>query len=103
MIAQESYGSRAAAGVRIGQGSVYDWCLEEIFASGPEGRVDMEGDVEGEAALADAMQMLAAVRNRRVFTREVERAFDDVERDLRQGRLVAGGATRSKRRKRVTS
>ena len=55
-------------GVRIGDGSLYDWVVEEILAGGDGG---------GEEVIASAMLLLAEVRTgrRRAITQTVERAL----------------------------
>ena len=90
-------GSRVV-GVRIGAGSMYDWVVEEILAGGAFDEGHEEGDdMAGGAAMMMAMKTLAEVRKRRVFTREVEAAFDQVERELGAGRRPGAVRRRAKR------
>ena len=69
--------------MRLGSGSIYDWVVEEIFAAGPEDSEGMGDDKHDDIAVA--MRMLAAFRRKRSLRRMVERAFDEVEREMRQG------------------
>jgi hypothetical protein len=75
---------QAGFGVRFGAGSMYDWMVEEIFGDGSE---DMGDDKERD--IAAAIQMLAAFRRKRTLRRMVEKAFDEVAREMREGRSVA--------------
>lgn len=72
MIEQQSYGT-AATGVRIGDGSLYDFFVEEI-ASIEEGE-------ETVAELESAMALLKELRQRRRFAGVAEAAFDEVLRE----------------------
>jgi hypothetical protein len=79
-VIEENLVSRVA-GVRIGEGSLYDWVVEEILATGGKAGEDPGEDVDG--GMAMAALLLADLRKRRLFTAEVERAFDAVEREMR--------------------
>jgi hypothetical protein len=75
VIAQERQG-REGSGVRIGEGSLYDWVVEEIAdAAAPEGDISEE---EVEAAVA----LLAGLRRPGRFTAMAEAAFDDMAREM---------------------
>jgi hypothetical protein len=66
----------SGAGVRIGDGSLYDWFVEEILAADdPEERVE---------ELETAMKLLHGVRRMRRFAALAEAAFDEAARELRQ-------------------
>ena len=78
---------QAGFGVRFGSGSIYDWVAEEIFTVGSEDSEGMGDDKKRDTAVA--MQMLAAFRRRKALRRLVERAFDEVEQDIREGRFMA--------------
>jgi hypothetical protein len=66
---------------------MYDWMVEEIFGDGSEDSEGMGDDKERDIAVA--MQMLAAFRRKRTLRRLVEKAFDEVAREMREGRSVA--------------
>jgi hypothetical protein len=64
------------AGVRIGDGSLYDWFVEEILAADdPQERVE---------ELETAMRLLQSVRQARRFAAVAEAAFDEATRELRE-------------------
>jgi hypothetical protein len=65
-------------GVRIGDGSLYDWFVEEILAADdPKERVE---------ELETAMRLLQSVRQARRFAAVAEAAFDEAARELGQPR-----------------
>jgi len=65
-------------GVRIGDGSLYDWFVEEILAADdPQERVE---------ELETAMRLLQTVRQTRRFAAVAEAAFDEAARELGQKR-----------------
>jgi hypothetical protein len=80
VIEQRKFGT--TAGVRIGDGSLYDWAIEEILSGGGEAGDRMSQEKDGGLEMAE--QMLAELRKHRVFTRVVETAFDEAERELRR-------------------
>jgi hypothetical protein len=77
----------AGHGARFGAGSIYDWMVGEIFEAGSEDSEGMGDDKDRD--IAAAIEMLAAFRRKRQFRRMVERAFDEVAREMREGRQVA--------------
>jgi hypothetical protein len=73
VIERYEHGVRGA-GVRIGDGSLYDWFVEEILAADdPEERVE---------ELETAMRLLQSVRQTRRFAALAEAAFDEATREL---------------------
>jgi hypothetical protein len=77
VIERHDFGARGL-GVRIGDGSLYDWFVEEILAAeDPEGRVE---------ELETAMRLLQSVRQTRRFAAVAEAAFDEATRELNQAR-----------------
>ena len=77
MIERHEFGGRGA-GVRIGDGSLYDWFVEEILtAEDPGERVE---------ELETAMRLLQSVRQTRRFAAMAEAAFDEATRELNQVR-----------------
>ena len=73
MIERQGYGV-PGAGVRIGDGSLYEWFVEEILAADdPEVRV---------AELETAMRLLQSVRQTRRFAAVAEAAFDQAAREV---------------------
>jgi hypothetical protein len=77
VIERHDIGARGA-GVRIGDGSLYDWFVEEILAADdPEERVE---------ELETAMRLLQTVRQTRRFAAVAEAAFDEARRETRRRR-----------------
>jgi len=73
VIERHDFGGRGV-GVRIGDGSLYDWFVEEILAAeDPEERVE---------ELETAMRLLQSVRQTRRFAAMAEAAFDEATREL---------------------
>jgi hypothetical protein len=68
VIERQNFGG-SSSGVRIGEGSLYDWVVEEIVTADEAALVD---DADSEVAL----QLLGLVRERRPFMALVEAAFD---------------------------
>jgi len=67
-------GEMGMTGVRIGDGSLYDWFVEEILAADdPEERVE---------ELETAMRLLQSVRQARRFAAVAEAAFEEATREL---------------------
>jgi hypothetical protein len=73
VIERMEYGA-TGLGVRIGDGSLYDWFVEEILAADdPAERVE---------ELETAMRLLQSVRQARRFAAVAEAAFDEATREL---------------------
>lgn len=75
MIERERQGS---GGVRIGDGSLYDWFVEEMAEAAAPAPDEPEDELEVEAA----MELLAGLRHRRRYTALAEAAFDEVAREM---------------------
>jgi hypothetical protein len=72
VIERRDFGSEAA-GVRIGDGSLYDWFVEEIVAA--ENAQEMVEELEA------AMRLLKVVRQQRRFSGLTVAAFEAVARE----------------------
>jgi hypothetical protein len=75
VIERRGYGVMGAE-VEVGDGSLYDWFVEEILAADdPEARVE---------ELETAMRLLQSVRRTRRFAGVAEAAFDEAAREVRR-------------------